>query len=348
MFGSSKLALYLSSSYGYVATFYGDSYIQPVDLFFMGGTGLGYIATTPLRGYEDQAVGPRNANGDIIGGRAMAKQTLELRIALAINPIPIYVLGFVEGGNVYESLSRADFFDLRRSAGFGARLQINPIGMIGFDYGYGFDDVYPRDGKARWLEVPFCIWPGNVTLSPENSTLNPLLKQCEEVMKTRMSILSLVLVALVAAPTAFSQQQKIGYVNSAKIFQELPAAQDAQRRIDAMSRPVQDSLEAMQRDLQVRYEDYQKREALLNDAAKKTEQQRLIEQERRMNEYRVQKLGNDGDLARETEKLLNPLRDRIKAAISTVAKEEKYSFRVRQDRDNSDPALRRPDARYYV
>jgi len=145
-------------------------------------------------------------------------------------------------------------------------------------------------------------------------------------MKTRMFLLCLVLAVLVAVPQAFTQSQKIGYVNSAKIFQELPAAQDAQRRIDALSKPVQDSLEAMQRDLQARYEDYQKREALLNDAAKKSEQQKLIEVERRMNEYRVQKLGNDGELARETEKLLNPLRERIKNAIATVAREEKYSF----------------------
>lgn len=145
-------------------------------------------------------------------------------------------------------------------------------------------------------------------------------------MKTRMFLLTIALSVLMLAPAAFAQQQKIGYVNSTKIFQELPAAQDAQRRIDALGKPIQDSLETMQRDLQARYEDYQKREALLNEAAKKAEQQKLIDLERRMNEYRVQKLGNDGELARETEKLLAPLRDRIRSAITTVAKEEKYSF----------------------
>jgi outer membrane protein len=145
-------------------------------------------------------------------------------------------------------------------------------------------------------------------------------------MKTRMFLLTIALSALMLAPAAFAQQQKIGYVNSSKIFQELPAAQDAQRRIDALGKPIQDSLETMQRELQARYEDYQKREAMLNEAAKKAEQQKLIDLERRMNEYRQQKLGNDGELARETEKLLAPLRDRIKSAITTVAKEEKYSF----------------------
>jgi outer membrane protein insertion porin family len=160
MFGSSKLALYLSSNYGYIGKFGGESRIQPVDMFFMGGTGLGYIATTPLRGYEDQSVGPRNSDNDITGGSAMAKQSIELRYAISINPIPIYVLGFLEGGNVYESFSRADFFDLKRSTGVGVRLQINPIGMIGFDYGYGFDDVYPKDGVPDGWKFHFVFGRG--------------------------------------------------------------------------------------------------------------------------------------------------------------------------------------------
>jgi len=80
--------------------------------------------------------------------------------AARFNPIPIYVLGFAEGGNVYESLSRADFFNLNRSAGLGARLQINPIGMVGFDYGYGFDDVYPKDGKPDGWRFHFVFGRG--------------------------------------------------------------------------------------------------------------------------------------------------------------------------------------------
>jgi len=138
-------------------------------------------------------------------------------------------------------------------------------------------------------------------------------------------VFALVGVALCMTGT-LAQTQKIGYVNSAKIFQELPAAQEAQRKIDALGKPIQDSLETMQKELQARYEDYQKREALLTETAKKSEQQKLVEFQRKAEEYRVSKLGNDGELARETEKLLTPLRERIKNAIAAVAKEEKYSF----------------------
>lgn len=164
LFNSSRVALYLNSQFGFISTFNSANLdkIPPIDLFFMGGTGLGYISTTPLRGYEDRSLGPRVSQfrSDADGGRAMTRQTVELRLALAINPIPIYILGFVEGGNVWESLKKADFTDLKRSAGFGARLQINPIGLIGFDYGFGFDDIYPRDGKPDGWKFHFVFGRG--------------------------------------------------------------------------------------------------------------------------------------------------------------------------------------------
>ena len=90
----------------------------------------------------------------------MTKETLELRYAVAINPIPIYVLGFVEGGNVFATMQEANFLDLKRSAGFGARIQINPIGLIGFDYAYGFDDVLPKDGKPDGWHFHFVFGRG--------------------------------------------------------------------------------------------------------------------------------------------------------------------------------------------
>jgi len=123
-----------------------------------------------------------------------------------------------------------------------------------------------------------------------------------------------------------AQSQKIGFVNSAKIFQELPAAQEVQRKIDAVTKPIQDTLETMQKQLAGAYEDYQKKEALMNDATKKSEQQRILDMERRFNEFRSEKLGNDGEVAKQTEKLLAPLREKIRTAIQNVAAEERYSF----------------------
>jgi len=146
IFGSSRLVLYVGSNLGYLSGFYKNSRIPPIEYFYMGGTMVGYVSTTPLRGYEDRSVGPVNSLGQEEGGRVLNKHTLELRLAVTLNPMPIYLLGFAEGGNVYRDFNHIDFLDLKRSYGFGARILIQPLGMIGFDYGYGADDVYPKDG----------------------------------------------------------------------------------------------------------------------------------------------------------------------------------------------------------
>ncbi len=161
LFGGNRVALFAGFTWGSINPLEsGDGAVPPIELFFMGGTGLGYVNTTPLRGYVDQSVGPRSIYGDPLGGKAMAKQTLELRFAVSTNPIPIYVLGFAEAGNVYRDWSKADFLDMSRAAGFGARLQIQPIGLIGFDYGYGFDDVYPRNGQPDGWRFHFVFGRG--------------------------------------------------------------------------------------------------------------------------------------------------------------------------------------------
>lgn len=153
IFNSSKLALYLGNQFGEILTL--RKVLEPADVpyieyFSMGGTGLGQINVTPLRGYEDRGVGPLNASGQILSGRIEEKHTAELRFNVSLNPIPIYLLTFAEGGNVWADLKTTELFNLDRSAGIGARLLINPIGLIGFDYGYGFDDPTRSGSPSGW------------------------------------------------------------------------------------------------------------------------------------------------------------------------------------------------------
>jgi outer membrane protein insertion porin family len=154
LFGSSKIVLYSGTTFGVVGTIKPSQYpVLPLDEFFMGGTGLGYIATTPLRGYDDRVVGPKSPDtpsGDPLGGKVMFKQTFEIRFSVLTDPMPLYFLLFAEGGNVYQDFHHTDIFQLARSAGFGARVLINPIGMVGFDYGYGFDSVAPNYPPSGW------------------------------------------------------------------------------------------------------------------------------------------------------------------------------------------------------
>lgn len=144
---SGKIALMSSNTIGVIFGFERNSYIPWQDLFYMGGTGLGQFSVTPLRGYEENSIGPYGGN---IGGKAMMKFTAELRFSLTIHPIPIYTLLFAEAGNVWKDHSVMNYLDLFRSAGLGIRLMINPLGLVGFDYGYGFDSAVPGGAPSGW------------------------------------------------------------------------------------------------------------------------------------------------------------------------------------------------------
>ncbi len=145
---SGRITIMSSSVIGAIFGFEKDAFIPYQDRFYMGGTGLGQIAVTPLRGYEDNSVGIYEKTG--VGGKAMMKYTAELRFAISLNPIPIYTLMFAEAGNVWLDHTYMDALDLHRSFGFGVRLLINPIGLIGFDYGYGFDASVPGASAPGW------------------------------------------------------------------------------------------------------------------------------------------------------------------------------------------------------
>ncbi len=114
-----------------------DDTIIPIDeKFIMGGSGIPY--GTMLRGYQDNTVGPYRRYP--LGGRVMMKYLTELRFPFSDNPT-VYGLLFAEMGNNWLSFAEADPFDLKRSAGFGIRMFMPMLGMLGFDMGYGFDDI---------------------------------------------------------------------------------------------------------------------------------------------------------------------------------------------------------------
>ncbi len=149
LFNSNRLVFYAGINMGYLEELTAGTHINPFEYFFMGGNGL-VIATTPLRGYDDRTVGPRE-NGRIIGGSIMTRYVTEFRVALTLDPMPIYFIAFAEAGNVYKDLKNTDFYDLKKSVGVGARILINPIGLIGFDYGYGFDRFSVDGRDPQWV-----------------------------------------------------------------------------------------------------------------------------------------------------------------------------------------------------
>lgn len=123
--------------------------------FIMGGNGIPY--GNMLRGYDDNAIGPLSSRGSPVGGNSMLRFTTELRFPLSENPV-IYALAFAEMGNVWANkdmtepfrLTRTGPLNLKRAAGVGIRFFMPMIGMLGFDIGYGFDDITGSGEPQGW------------------------------------------------------------------------------------------------------------------------------------------------------------------------------------------------------
>ena len=125
---------------------------------------------------------------------------------------------------------------------------------------------------------------------------------------------------------AGAQTPKIGYVNSAKVLQEFPEAQEAQRKLDAMGKGWQAELERMDKELQLKYDDFQKKEPLLKDEEKRSQREELVSLQQKGVQYRQEKFGNEGELAVATDSLLRPIKQKVIKVIEAIAKKEGIQF----------------------
>jgi len=151
--GTNKMVLATSAEIGQLGGVGSSPYVPPTERFTMGGSGLASgFYTVPLRGYDDASIGVSRANesGFPTGGLAYTKFSAELRYILSLEPIPMYLLTFAEAGNVWQSFSYADLSTLKRSLGVGARIQVPSVGLIGIDFGYGFDAEKPFGPPSGW------------------------------------------------------------------------------------------------------------------------------------------------------------------------------------------------------
>ncbi|MGA7160173.1 MAG: OmpH family outer membrane protein [Bacteroidota bacterium] len=139
-------------------------------------------------------------------------------------------------------------------------------------------------------------------------------------------VLAALLLLIVAAVSLGNAQQKIGYVDSEKILAELPSAKEAKDSLATIVKIWQGELDRMSKDLQDKYEDYQKKQGLYNDQTKQVEQKKLIDEEQKMNDFKAQKFGQQGELAMQQDRLMQPIKKRIFDAISKIAVENKLAF----------------------
>jgi outer membrane protein insertion porin family len=145
-----NLVFMFNSEFGYLGRFSESDFVFPQNFFFMGGSGISFIPTIPLRGYLDQSIGNFEPGLNIPTGNVYTKFTAEIRYPISLNPqATVFALLFAEGGNVWRRFGDVNLADLKRSAGIGLRLFLPIIGLVGLDYGFGFDPVISRPGQAN-------------------------------------------------------------------------------------------------------------------------------------------------------------------------------------------------------
>ena len=162
-----KLVLKTLAEYGFLGAYNNKRGIPPFERFYLGGDGLGSYSldgreTIQLRGYPNQSLIPLDrtslsqASADD-GATIYNKYSLELRYPITLKPsASIYALTFLEGGASYDNFRDFNPFQLNRSAGAGIRIFMPAFGLLGIDFGYGFDPVPGSTGPNGW-ETHFII-----------------------------------------------------------------------------------------------------------------------------------------------------------------------------------------------
>lgn len=158
-----KLVLATRLKFGFLGYYNSDIDVTPFQRFYLGGDGLsGYNnldgrEIIGMRGYGNETITPFYYKDRNIGGNIYSKYTLELRYPLSLNPsATIYALTFVEAGNSWLGFDNFNPFDVKRSAGAGVRVYLPMFGILGLDWGYGFDEI-PGIPDANGSQFHFSI-----------------------------------------------------------------------------------------------------------------------------------------------------------------------------------------------
>lgn len=144
------LVLMTRAQFGYLGYYNKNLGYSPFEGYQVGGDGMSGYDTygseiIALRGYSNYSLTPVNDEGVYVG-HVYDKFTLELRYPVILQPqSTIYVLAFLEGGNCWEDIREFNPFQIKRSAGVGVRIMLPMIGLLGVDWGWGFDPVSGRD-----------------------------------------------------------------------------------------------------------------------------------------------------------------------------------------------------------
>ena len=158
-----KLILKAQAQFGFIGFYNKEVGQAPFGRFKLGGDGLqGFdflqgSEIIALRGYANNAVVPEGALPNA-GSPIFNRYILELRHPITLNQsATVFVLAFAEGGNTWNNFSTFNPFNVKRSAGFGARIYLPIFGLLGIDYGRGFDPIPGNSNDGGRQNFTFSI-----------------------------------------------------------------------------------------------------------------------------------------------------------------------------------------------
>jgi len=146
-----KLVLMSQTRFGFLGSYSKEVGQSPFERFKVGGDGMQSYQFLQgsdiigLRGYKNFSIIPQGSNYTVDnnpGSPIYDKYTIELRHpVINSQSATIFLLAFAEGGNVWNNFNDFNPFNIRRSVGVGARIFLPIFGLLGLDYGYGFDKI---------------------------------------------------------------------------------------------------------------------------------------------------------------------------------------------------------------
>ena len=162
-----KLVFRSLTEFGFLGAYNKDRGVIPFERYYLGGDGMANYSmdgreTIALRGYPNGSLTPVNKAGEPIGATIYNKYSLELRYPITLKAsASIYALTFLEAGSSFDTFKNYNPFALSRSAGAGLRVFMPAFGLLGIDFGYGFDGLPLANGllgpKANGWETHFII-----------------------------------------------------------------------------------------------------------------------------------------------------------------------------------------------
>ncbi len=147
------LVLMTRAQFGYLGYYNKKWGYSPFEGFILGGDGMSGYNTygnevIGLRGYENYSLTPYI--GSAYAGNVYDKFTVELRYPVIMQPSStIFALLFLEGGYSWSDIKQFNPFQMKRSAGVGLRVFLPVVGLLGIDWGYGFDTA-DRDSRSQF------------------------------------------------------------------------------------------------------------------------------------------------------------------------------------------------------